>query len=451
MMSPDDATGEKTFGSYTFVGPNVDCLPEEDKNSYIAAGKALSYLMKMEVSGSCGLEKASVYGSAVAIPQIARSTNWCRSMTGFAIRAYMFLVINIMLQVFLVSMIGEEVHLNNMFSGKMHMCSFGQDMEDCPGAPNCIGPGGTPFSFDRLYDFGTWSTRTFVRDSLLKIFPEKSDVIRSVVDPGEYGMENFYCRLVCCFFFMMGVTDDFRKTVHLGLLLINVPTTAEKWIRYEFPAWESKERVKDIHGLRELDLVKYGVAGMPLVWKIVNVIFVLMPKFCIWLSLALCGTHFLMETSGLLDLIMNCVALTFILSLDEMVFATFATVAVKHMLGECQDFELFEVVDEEQEADEVALHRFCRDELHSFSFARLSRMLVPTRLIFVASMMAVFYSHYYLANCQMEEDGSWVSKPIHSPTSIFYNPMAFIFPLKIFGWEEAPSVLWEMPSGPLSR
>jgi len=74
------------------VPPGEDGLhlvPEYNRK--IASGKAIRILMKMESTGSCELETGSVYGAAIALPQIARSADWSGSMTALALRAFFFL------------------------------------------------------------------------------------------------------------------------------------------------------------------------------------------------------------------------------------------------------------------------------------------------------------------------------------------------------------------------
>jgi len=432
---------------YQYVDANIDLLPEEDKNAYIAAGKALSFLIKMENTGSCGLERSSVYGAAIAIPQIARSTGYCCTMTSFAIRSYLFLLINIFMQLFLLSMIGEEAHVMSAFAGRMHLCNFGSAIERCPDAdaPNCKGPGGTTFSFPRLYDFSTWATRTFIRDSLIDIFPDRQEDIYNLADPGEYGMENYYCRLLCCFVFMMNVMEDFRTTLDVFWLLIHIPTAPQKWIRYEKPDWGEKDHVKSVHAWRELDLVKFGVAGMPAKWKVANFLFIVVPKFLIWVVLAVSGNYFLMETAGITDVIMNSVALTFILNIDEMIFACFTTVSVRHIMSRMEEYELFSVEAEEAETDDEVLHRFHREEFGPGSWCIFLKRLNPKRLINVVIFMAIFNISYYYASCEQRADGSWTSKPIYMPTNVTFNPVAWVLPIPAFGWHQSSEPSWTMP------
>merc|ERR1740117_463291 len=104
-------------------------------------------------------------------------------MSSFAIRSYLFLTINIAMQLFLLSMIGEEAHVMSAFAGQPHLCDFAKKIESCPGAPNCNGPGGTVFSFPRLYDFHSWATRTFVQDSLIVLFPDRKQDVVAAADP----------------------------------------------------------------------------------------------------------------------------------------------------------------------------------------------------------------------------------------------------------------------------
>merc|ERR1719161_2717950 len=87
-----------------------------------------------------------------------------------------------------------------------------------------------------------------------------------------------------------------------------------------------------------LDRVHLKIAGMPLSWKIINAMFVLLPKLLIFKITAETGTNFLMETAGIDDLIVNSVALGFILNIDEMLFDHIMTWEERKMLDEVEDF-----------------------------------------------------------------------------------------------------------------
>ena len=64
---------------------------------------------------------------------------------------------------------------------------------------------------DRMYNWGVWTTRIFVRDSFKSLFPDRSEEIEAKIDPGEYGVErtlaylgfNFLGSLFCCFLLLI--------------------------------------------------------------------------------------------------------------------------------------------------------------------------------------------------------------------------------------------------------
>mmetsp|Transcript_104254 Transcript_104254/g.270240 ORF Transcript_104254/g.270240 Transcript_104254/m.270240 type:complete len:463 (+) Transcript_104254:173-1561(+) len=402
--------------------------PEYHTNAQLAAAKSMAYLMRMEALGYCGVEKSSVYGAAVAIPQVARSADWSTTLCGLAIRSYIFLFLNLFLQFFLLAVINEELHIMSPFAGHPHLCDFGASVGKCPDGPNCKGPAGSTYTFARTYSFSQWSTRMFIRDALRQLFPHKAEDIDVYADPGEWGLEDYYCRLACCFIFVMGVVDDLKGTMGLLTLLTHTPTAGEPWIKYEVPDWEEKEKAKQVHGWTELDLVKYEVAGMPLGWKIMNFVFVFLPKCWIWWTLTSVGFHFLMETAGIVELVVNCMALTFILSIDEMVFEKLATVAAKHIMNSLQDKPLFELPDEENEVDESSLQRFQADEFGHHRW-KLLCLVLPKRLLIILGVLAFFTCRYYYQYCDRTEDGSWVSKAVYTPKTVPYNPLSFIYGL----------------------
>jgi len=411
-------------------------------NPHLAAARAMAHLMKREAMDYLSLEKHSVYGAAIAMPQVARSVGWPITLTGLAIRSYIFLAFNLFIQFFLLSVINEELRIMYARAGRMHLCDFGADVDNCPEGANCWGPGGTQYTPTRVYDFGSWATRNFVKSSLTALFPKMKQEIAENVDAGEYGLEDYYCRLACCLIFILAIVDDLTKTLGLLCLLLQVPTAAECWISYEVPTWDSKDRAMSIHGWQELDLVKFRVCGMPMKWKVINVVFVFMPKCAIWWTLTSSGFHFLMETAGIVDLVVNCMALAFVLSLDEMCFERLATQATKHIMLQLEDIQ-FEVP-EDNETDEVLLSRFRHLELglSDRRWWRAFMLILPKRMIFIAILMFAFLGKYYINNCIRQKDGSWVSRPMRLPDDVSYNPFTFMYDF-LLSWKT--ETFWEMP------
>jgi len=416
-------------------------IDEEDVPK-VAASKTIQILTKMEKRGACVIDADSVYGAAVAMPQIARSAGWPGSLLCLTIRVYLFTALNFVLQAFLLSMIGEEQLAMYPFAGQMHLCDFAASLQDCPSGPNCRGPMGTIFTASRLYSFPIWSTRVFLRDSLKAVFPDMKDQIDQDVDPGEYGLENPYCRMACIFIFMLAVVDDLAATYQLARTLWNVPNRAQPWIAYDVPTWAEKREFKLIKNRTELDLVKFRVAGIPVYWKVLNFIFILFPKLLLWLALVKSGVHYLMETAGIVDTVVNAMALTFVLDVDEMVFHRFTSGLTKHIMSRIEDLPNFDTQDTDNESDKQALDRLLKTDFGRGKLQRVVVMLIPTRLIMVIALQALFMYDYYKENCITLEDGSVVSQAMSTPKDLSYEPIAWMFGFESNMMEAS---FWTMP------
>eukprot|EP00929_Paragymnodinium_shiwhaense_P101021 TRINITY_DN6376_c0_g2_i1.p1 TRINITY_DN6376_c0_g2~~TRINITY_DN6376_c0_g2_i1.p1 ORF type:complete len:630 (+),score=153.46 TRINITY_DN6376_c0_g2_i1:137-2026(+) len=425
--------------------PPIITQEERQRLPKVAAGKAISILMKMETVGKCEVETGSVYGAALVMPQVARSTEWSATFMALSLRAYFLLLFNVLLQGFLLSMIGIEQLMIYPFSGQMHLCDFGASIPHCnddPTQPDCRGPAGTAFSYPRLYGYDMWKMRRFVRDGLTTLFPGLEEEIKDHADPGEYGVENQYCRIGCVLIFMMAVVDDLRATIDLAYLLYAVPTLDESWISYEVPEpIKAKIDSGELSEINDLDFVKFQVAGMPLAWKLVNFVAIWIPKFCLWLALAASGVHYLMETAGIVDMIVNAMALTFVLDIDELVFARLATGLTKHIMDRFEGKEMYDTSVEENETEEQVLQRFQREELDN-RWSRFS-LVLPVRLFQILASQVFFMGWYYLKNCVPGENGGSVSKPMRLPSDLRYSPLSLMF-----GFEPASEdePFWSMPS-----
>mmetsp|Transcript_55449 Transcript_55449/g.164854 ORF Transcript_55449/g.164854 Transcript_55449/m.164854 type:complete len:546 (+) Transcript_55449:100-1737(+) len=417
---------------------------EERNNAVMSGAKAISQLMKVELEGFCRPEPDSIYGAAVAMPQIARSAGWPKALVGLMVRVYILLALNYFLQGFLICVINEEALVFHPFGGQMHLCDFGGNLESCPGGKGCIGPGGTEISPSRLYDYTSWGTRTFFRNSLASVFPERAEEIHQKVDPGEYGLENWYCRLVCQFLFMMGVVADLCASVELGVMIMFVPSSEDLWLSYETPDWAEKDMAKIVKDWGELDLIRFQVAGMPLCWKVVNIIFVMVPKFLLWYSVTSAGFRFLMETNDIMDQIVNAMALTFILDIDELIVDRFATVATKHMMQNLEGFPLFDAEAEDSETPEEAYKRLSQRELAPWTFQDIGLywVFIPQKLATTIVLMCIFLYKYYYTYCYREEDGTWVSKDLHTPDGVFWDPLSLFF----IGMNSESESVWSLRS-----
>merc|ERR1719188_2406311 len=211
-----------------------------------------------------------MYNAALVVPQIARSCRWRGTMLALCVRTFICLAVNAVLQGYMVFLLNKESLIFSSLAGQMHTCDFAANLANCPDGAGCVGPGGTKYTPDRLYDFSSWSTRNYVRDALHALFPDLADEITSKVDPGEYGIESWGCRALCTFVFVLTVMGEIDRIKTRMRLQWSVPSASQSWVSFERPSWCSKGDAKEVQSWNELDFVKIKVAGIPLPWKIVN-------------------------------------------------------------------------------------------------------------------------------------------------------------------------------------
>merc|ERR1712232_1259145 len=142
-----------------------------------------------------------------------------------------------------------------------------------------------------------------------------------------------------------------------------------------------------------LDLVKFKVAGMPLTWKLINVVFVAIPKLFVWINLCSTGFHFLMETSAIVEVIVNSVACKFILDLDEMILSHLATTATRYIIHNLEPIELFDRSEHENETEDEAKARFQKEE-QAIAGINLYNLLFPKRLFLIVFLTVAFVINY---------------------------------------------------------
>jgi len=395
-----------------------------------------------EEKGTCYVEHTSVYGAAVALPQFARTAGWSVHFTSLAIRSYIFLVVNIVIQGFLLYMIAVEQRLNDKFLGHMALCNMGAGLPNCPGSHDCVGPAGTTYTAERLYNWETWFNRMFVKKSFVALFPDRTDEINELLDPGEYGLESFWLRLTCCFLFVMGIWQDLMGSFDLLYSLYNIPTADEAWVYHD----TNKNGGDDVLGS-----TKFRVAGMPLHWKIINVVCVVFPKIYIWILMVDLGILFLMETAGLESMIMNTVALAFILEVDEVIGSTLFTGMAARMLQSLEPLELFEPVGSDRDMDIWERHEMNRKV--SFCSIRLFNKTFPKRLVGIIAVTAFFHCKYYLEHCRQKRDGSWIGFDLHLPVHETLGILSFLFgPVpEMFAVPVRPEILWSDTSHNISN
>eukprot|EP00927_Polykrikos_kofoidii_P030463 TRINITY_DN26183_c0_g1_i1.p1 TRINITY_DN26183_c0_g1~~TRINITY_DN26183_c0_g1_i1.p1 ORF type:complete len:452 (+),score=70.90 TRINITY_DN26183_c0_g1_i1:113-1468(+) len=428
---PPEETGDKPAG-----------VSEEDWDLQVASAHLSAYLRGQNKGDMLGIESDSVYGAAFAIPQLARSAGWPEDLTAAAVNSYFFLALNIFLQGFLLYMVSKEERVVSNFAGQMHLCNFGagNGNTECPSAPDCLGPGGTQVQARKLFSYDVWSTRTFFRDVLLELFPEKGAEIAEV-DPGEFGLESYYLRFACCFLFIAGVWPELYSVSVMLQILYHLPNVPEPWLAIEKTVENPEDTVGKAHH-HMLGRARIRLAGMSPAWKAVTLIVVWAPKLFLWLLLVDIGTVFLMETSVIEEMIINAVALVFVLSIDEMLAAAVFPSGTKNLLMHVEGLYLSmaepsvkEIVEENEKLKRWKLY-------HPGTL----RKFVPTRLVAMMGVCFFFVAKYYNENCLRRSDGSWVSTDLYLPTTHELSFLSFVFgPLPmVFPTDVGDTPMWQM-------
>eukprot|EP00929_Paragymnodinium_shiwhaense_P066686 TRINITY_DN3347_c0_g1_i1.p1 TRINITY_DN3347_c0_g1~~TRINITY_DN3347_c0_g1_i1.p1 ORF type:complete len:507 (+),score=78.13 TRINITY_DN3347_c0_g1_i1:82-1521(+) len=398
----------------------------EDRMTKRAELAAALLYKKVVKSRTINVEENSIYGCAMVMPQFARSAGWPVRLSVLAARSYFFMFLNVVVQLFILRALSEEDVVMNKFGGQMYLCDFGAQ-KDCPGNDGCLGPEGTIITPPRMYSYQQWAIQKFVKASFMQLFPEKEEEIDKNIDPGEYGVENLHVRALCILLFVMGVTKDFYQVLHMLTMLWTVPTRAESWLDYD----------EDLE-------VKLKIAGMPMLWKTVNLVFLFLPKLLIWQMTIKTGTVFLMETASIDDVIVNSGALTFILNIDELFYDTVTMDQTKYMMENCEGYPLEDEGEEwlkNPSADHPAKDYVLLKKAASSHWTEV----VPWRALLV---MVLWFGNtwlYYNNNCVRGKDGAWVSKPVYEPAAAEISwPSAFFpsfFPVETTG--DTP--FWTMP------
>jgi len=386
---------------------------------------------KILENGKVCIEENSVYGAAILLPQIARSFGYPLDLTIKAVRAYIYLLLSVMIVCYLLLFMSKEENVIDNFAGQMFLCDFGVAFATEEG-PGGMGPGGTDITAARMYSFNDWTTRKFIRDSLKILFPKEADRIDEVVDPGEYGVESHWCRLLCCFVFMLSITQELDLLSNMAKLLYHIPTVNEPWVIL------NDHDVNDSAD-RWLNHMTIKVAGMSRGWKIFNLLVVLCPKAFVFYLTANTGTTFLMESSGIDDVIVNSVALGFLLTLDDLITTSIQSASVKHFLTRCEGFELYDVAEGVNLQEDDVVELYISKEKTTTKHSLLT--VIPQKLVVVFGFCVGFVLKYYVQHCDVVE-GRWVSKTMYLPVSVSWDLIKAVFPGFVVTEEEP---YWTMP------
>jgi len=122
----------------------------------------------------------------------------------------------------------------------------------------------------------------------------------------------------------MSIFTEWRDLIDWWIVLIFIPM--------EQPGVLAYERDHDEH---------LEVKAMPGYFKVFTILFNLLPRTVIGVTVAFVGTDFLMGSDSYMDLILNSVALTFLIQIDEMLYAALMSQHEKEDVDTCGQIEVF--------------------------------------------------------------------------------------------------------------
>jgi len=412
---------------------------EPSREQVILAGAKLTRFLRYKERVAVTVEPNSVYGAAVLMPQLAATTGWSRDFASMAISSWIYLIVCMILHAALLKYVSKEERVMDGFAGQPYLCDVGAFLQTTAQ----LGPGGTEMSAPRLYSWGQWVTRCFVRDALVGTFPDQEKDIKVFADPGEYGIESYTCRLFCVVIFIISIVPECMLCVSMAKMFYYLPTKSEPWIKLRTVEDIGDEVIGG--GAEDCNKkVTVCVAGMSAGWKLVNLIFILIPKCLLVYFTAHSGVNFLMETAGIDDIIVNSVALGFLLTMDELIARNLMSAAANELLDSCEGFIVSEEDDNKTFDDEEMVKRFHQPFAHHWISFCYSFLFQLRQLASVGVITAIFLGIYYRIHCVPDEDGRWVSKPIFTPKSLDFNVLNAFSPL-LFPINRDAKPYWTMP------
>jgi len=290
----------------------------------------------------------------------------------------------------------------------------------------------------------------FLRNTLLDMFPDEAEAVRHDIDPGEYGVNSHSCRYFCVTIFVMSTIKELYLIINMARLLYHVPTVAENWIeKAEGDTFSGETALPEsLHVCSEtqqyLNLVHIKVAGIPFFWKIFSFLVVFLPKLVIWKLTLQTGTTFLMNTAGSNDLITNAVALSFILSIDEMLCEVLLSRSTKILLARCDSFPLHEVADHEVTDKELLEFLDKKGKGCKVWSVKDLFLMVPSQLAITAVVSALLVAEYYHTKCVWSEKDGWVSRPVFLPRGSYFSFWNTVLP-DWFPPAQEESPFWKLP------
>merc|ERR1711924_113692 len=123
-------------------------------------------------------------------------------------------------------------------------------------------------------------------------------------------------------------------------------------------------------------------------WKVICFFTAFVPKTLIWVCTTCLGFHYIMETAEIVEQVLGCMSMIFILGIDEMIMSTLTTSATKHIMGSIVFFSVFK----ENEEVPARPRPIGRNTVFSSLFWCI---LLPKRALLVVVILCIFLARYY--------------------------------------------------------
>jgi hypothetical protein len=196
---------------------------------------------------------------------------------------------------------------------------------------------------------------------------------------------------------------------------------------------------------------------------------VLVPKLLLCHYVLREGVKLLMDTAGIMDMVLGAMSMGFVLSIDEVIFDTIASVQTKHIMAALveTDFSPDEIWIQDSEGP-AGIPRNETDTSYTgiprnieivtdtsytqngaevakpLALWRLLLIMFPRRLAIVIAVVCVYVSKYYIEKCVFKH-GQWISKDMYLPLTTEYSVRDFVFDCFLHTLPRSLEPFWTMP------
>eukprot|EP00448_Togula_jolla_P021852 CAMPEP_0170572822 /NCGR_PEP_ID=MMETSP0224-20130122/2430_1 /TAXON_ID=285029 /ORGANISM="Togula jolla, Strain CCCM 725" /LENGTH=483 /DNA_ID=CAMNT_0010895355 /DNA_START=8 /DNA_END=1456 /DNA_ORIENTATION=+ len=348
---------------------NSDESEPEDEEAKHLSRSYIACFQVMWVRNLISIPKQSVISTAICFPQLARCSGYARTFSAMSIKHVILAFLSLWMQAFLLEAMRQALLTIDQADGVPHLCTYGFDYGDDANPPK--GPLGLAYERSRGNIEPSYQ-KLMLRNTIAQLMrslaaANVTTLVNDEMGPVDYGLESPNCRFLSVTMFLISLSGEMVALWRWAVYLWKSPrrklmasgqsssSSSEdefgfgdndncQWIKFrdwpdtsQNPAkrkelWNALEKT-------ELDHIRFVATGMPLGWKIYSGLLVFM-KAVILIELSWIGLMFLMHTGVIIKLILNSVALLFIVDVDLIFFESFSGRMAKDLLKRIQPFQV---------------------------------------------------------------------------------------------------------------